>query len=119
MVDEAYLGEINFLKYRCARLISWTGKPIIERIISELLTLPKAQEILEDLKKSFKEKCMKKGKAPESILSLHTSQRGVRIIVKVPALREVFGDEIDDADMSGGGGRKLRQSPLLTRLARR
>ena len=110
-----YVDEIAFLERKLAtKRIQWKAIVPLEQIASTGLTKFEALEAVNRLEMQFKEKCNKQQNPFANIVSI---AKETVVIIKVPALREVFADEIDG--FSGGGGRKNRVRPLQTTLGRR
>jgi hypothetical protein len=102
-----YNDEIAFLERRLAgKKIAWKAVAPLEQLASNGLSQFDALEVVNRLKLQLEAKCQKHKKIFSSMVSIIKDSI---VVVKVPLLREVFGDEIDG--FSGGGGRKMRVNP--------
>lgn len=99
-----YNDEIAFLERKLlGKKIAWKAIAPLAQLASNGLNQFDALEVVNRLKLQLEAKCQKQQKLFSSIVSIFKDNT---VIIKVPLLREVFGDEIDG--FSGGGGRKMR-----------
>lgn len=111
-----YNDEIAFLNRKLiGKKIQWKAVAALEQIASSGLTKFDALDVVNKLQVQLEAKCKKQQKLFSSIVSIF---KETIVVVKVPLLREVFGDEIDG--FSGGGGRKMRvkTTPISTTMRR-
>jgi len=102
-----YTDEIAFLERKLVgKKVQWKAIAPLEQIASVGLVRFDALDVVNKLQLALEDKCKKANKLFSNIISI--AKESV-VVVKVPALREVFGEEIDTA--SGGGGRKFRNRP--------
>lgn len=103
-----YTDEIAFVERKLVGTkVQWKAIGPLEQIASVNLNKFEALDVVSKLKSQLEEKCKKANKLFNNIVSI---VKETVVIIKVPALREVFGEEIDTA--SGGGGRKFRNRPI-------
>jgi hypothetical protein len=109
-----YTDEIAFIERKLiGKKVQWKAIQALEQIASADLSKFDALNIVDKLKTQLEEKCKKRQKLFTNIVAIF---KETTVVIKVPALREVFGDEIDG--FSGGGGRKMRVNPLSTTMRR-
>jgi len=106
-----FANEIAFLNRKLfGTKVTWEARPALSQIITPALPDAEAKNIVSKLRERLGKKAVvefqKMVTSSPSKLS-----GGTRIIIAVPILREIFGDEIDG--WGGGGGR--RYNPLSTR----
>lgn len=108
-----YNDEIAFLNRKLfGRKIQWKAIPALSQIASTTLSKFDALEIVNKLQVQLETKCKKQQKLFSNMVWIFKDSI---VLVNVPLLREVFGDEIDG--FSGGGGRKMRvkTTPMKSR----
>lgn len=111
-----YADEIAFIERKLFdKRVKWRAIQALDQIASVGLSQFEALDVVNRLKMQLEEKCNKRQKLFSNIVNIF---KDTNVIIKIPALREVFGDEIDG--FSGGGGRKMRvkTTPLKTSMRR-
>jgi len=111
-----YADEIAFIERKLlGKRVQWKAIQALDQIASTGLSQFDALDVVNKLKEQLEGKCKKHQKLFSNIVSIF---KDTNVIIKIPALREVFGDEIDG--FSGGGGRKMRvkTTPLKTSMGR-
>lgn len=103
--------EIRFLKRKLPTMnIKWELMPAVGQIISASISEDEAKKIISNLRDAL----LKKAGVnfPKMVFSVASKLRGgMRVVVVMSLLREIFGDEM--ADDSGGGGKSY--NPFSTK----
>jgi len=111
-----YIDEIAFIDRKLlGKKVQWRAIQALEQIASTGLSKFDALDVVNKLRLQLEDKCKKQQKLFNNIVTIF---KETNVVIKVPSLREVFGDEIDR--QSGGGGRKFRdrRAPTSTTMRR-
>lgn len=111
-----YGDEIGFIERKLSggKKVQWKPVAALEQVASVGLSKFDALDVVSRLQSQLDDKCKKQQKLFSNMVSIIKDSI---VVIKIPFLREVFGEEIDG--FSGGGGRKFRNRSVETTMRRR